>query len=258
MDRKSLAQNQRFSDKLRDVSQEESPPVPETSPALETPGPSKEETAHSQEDAPSPGEELNSFHLHTPKLKELIHSPDSPSRYLTWLAICFSGLALLCFALLVTRYIQYRNAHRDLKAEKAEEERLYGGWLNKQLAFNRSRPGEDPVITQSLGEFRVLWPGNELRVTLVAECTNDETCGALKTRPEQIRDLLLPVLQASNPDEVLNPNRKLELRRTLAEKLNTLKFSGKVMMIDFSDMTVEPASQGPSPDPLHETPSKNE
>lgn len=191
-----------------------------------------------------PTEELNTFHLQAPKLKELIHSPDSPSRYLTWLSLAFAGMALICFGLLAARYLEYRRNNRDLEAEKAEEARLYGGWLNKQLAFNRARPGEEPVFMQSLGEFRVLWPGNELRVNMTAECTNEETCNGLKDQPDRVHDLLLPILQASSAEEVLNPNRKLELRRLIAEKLNTLKFSGKIMMVDFTNLTVEPAPAG--------------
>ena len=233
MSPKSLSQNGLFGDKLPGMSQEETPP-PETSAEH---GESTPETPAAE----LPEDELNTFHSHAPKLKELIHSADSPSRYLTWLALSFAGMALICFGLLAGKYIQYRRAHRDVEAEKAEEARLYGGWLNKQLAFNRGRPGEEPIFMQSLGEFRVSWPGSELRANLVAECTNEDTCNALKAQPDRIHDLLLPLLQASNPEEVLNPNRKLELRRLLSEKLNTLKYSGKIMMVDFSNLTVEPA-----------------
>ena len=101
--------------------------------------------------------------------------------------------------------------------------------------------GEDPVFTQPLGEFRVLWAKSELRADLVAECTNEETCNALKDRPEQVHDLILPILQTSSPEQVLNPNSKLELRRAIVDKLNELKFKGKVIQIDFTDLTIEPA-----------------
>ena len=224
------------------MSNEES--TPNSTPS-ETPDGS-EKTENLDVSAPSDDDfgDLNSFHLQNPKLKELIHSSDTPSRYLTWLALSFAGLAVICFGLLIGRYVQYRNSHRDVEAEKAEEARLYGGWLNKQNAFTRLRPGEDPIFMQALGEYRVTWPGNELRVSMSAQCTNEETCNELKARPEQLHDLLLPVLQASNPEDILNPNRKLELRRLISEKLNTLKFSGKVIMVDFSNLTIEPAPVG--------------
>ncbi len=187
-------------------------------------------------------DEINLDHLPKPKLKELIRSTDSPSRYLTWLSLAFGGLAILCYGLLVNRYLDYRNRNRDLEAEKAEAERLYGGWLNKQNAFNKmNMEGEDPVFTQSLGEFRVLWATSELRADLVAECTNEETCNGLKDRPEQVHDMILPIFQVRTPEEVLNPNSKLELRREIVDKLNELKFKGKVLQVDFTDLTIEPA-----------------
>jgi len=258
MSPKSLSQNRGFSDKLPRVSNEESTPNPapsETSEGTEN---------HENEPNALPSDDdfgdLNSFHLPNPKLKELIHSPDTPSRYLTWLALSFAGLAVICFGLLIGRYIQYRNTHRDVEAEKAEEARLYGGWLSKQLAFNRARPGEEPIFMQALGEFRVTWPGSELRVSMSAQCTNEETCNELKARPEQVHDLLLPVLQASNPEDILNPNRKLELRRLISEKLNTLKFSGKVIMVDFLNLTVEPGPglEAVEPEKTSETKAENQ
>ena len=187
------------------------------------------------------GEELNSFALQKPKLKELIRSPDTPSRYLTWLSLAFGLLAFLCYGLLAERYLAYRKSLQNPEVDKAEEERLYGGWLNKQNYFRKRLTGEDAVYTQELGEFRVSWPGAELRADLVAECTDQDTCTALKSRPEQIHDLLLPVLQMSSQEKILNPNGKLDLRRNLSDKLNELKLKGKIIQVDFSDLTVEPA-----------------
>jgi hypothetical protein len=227
------------------VSQEQTPPETEPLPSGEDADPTPDPAAATE--ASEAIEDLNSNHLPKPKLKELIRSSDPPSRYLTWLSITFGFLAVVCYGLLIYRYIEHRNANRDLQAEEAERARLYGGWLNKQLAFNRPRPGEDPVFMQDLGQFRVMWARSELRVRITAECTNEETCNELKNRPEEISDLVLPVLQASSPEEVLNPNSKLELRRLLAEKLNALKFSGKIMMVDFTDLTVEPVSASEKP-----------
>ncbi len=221
------------------------PEVKETQPEALPADPSAENHAEEGAEA-SPGAavstEIDLDHLPKPKLKELIRSPDSPSRYLTWLSLTFGFLAILCYGLLVNRYLDYRNRNRNLEAEKAEAERLYGGWLNKQNAFNKMKmDGEDPVFTQALGEFRVIWATSELRADLVAECTNEETCNALKERPEQVHDLILPILQAKSPEQVLSPNSKLEIRREIVDKLNELKFKGKVLQIDFTDLTIEPA-----------------
>ncbi len=185
--------------------------------------------------------EFNEFNLKKPKLKELIRSSDSPSRYLTWLSISFGVLAVCCYGLLVQRYVEYRKQKSNPALEKLEEEKLYGGWLNNQKYFRKPKEGEEVVFTQALGEFRVLWTGSELRADLVAECTDEATCNALKDQPEKVHDVILPLLQSSSEQEVLNPNRKLELRRLISEKLNELKFKGKVIQIDFSDLTVEPA-----------------
>ncbi len=219
--------------------------VKETAPKANDAEPTAENTGD-EHAAPTPSsegaEEFNLDHLPKPKLKELIRSSDSPSRYLTWLSLAFGGLAILCYGLLVTRYIEHRNRNRNLEAEKAEAERLYGGWLNKQNAFNKMKmEGEDPVFTQALGEFRVLWATSELRADLVAECTNEETCNALRDRPEQVHDLILPIFQARTPEQVLNPNSKLELRREIVDKLNELKLKGKILQVDFTDLTIEPA-----------------
>ena len=237
---KTLSQICHRGDILRAVSdsekKENQPQASEHTPLPETSGGESPKTSPEVEIS----EEVNFDHL--PKLKELIRSPDSPSRYLTWLSLAFGGLAILCYGLLVNRYLEYRNQSRNLEAEKAEAERLYGGWLNKQNAFNKMKmEGEDPVFTQALGEFRVLWATSELRADLVAECTNEETCNGLKDRPEQVHDMILPIFQVRTPEQVLNPNSKLELRREIADKLNELKLKGKILQVDFTDLTIEPA-----------------
>jgi hypothetical protein len=197
-------------------------------------------------------EEINALRSRVPKLKELIHSSDAPSRYLTWLSISFGTIALCCFSLLVMRYLEYRKSLKNPEIEKMEEARLYGGWLAGQNSFKKRMVGNEPVFTQPLGEFRVLWPGREMRADLVAECTSEETCTGLKEIPEKIHDALLPVLQASSPEDVLNPNRKMELRRALTDKLNELQPASKVMQVDFSDLTVEATQEPVATDPPHE------
>jgi flagellar basal body-associated protein FliL len=61
----------------------------------------------------------------------------------------------------------------------------------------------------------------------------------LKDQELKVRDLLMPVLQASSQEEVMNPTRKLALRRRMAEKLNELDLKGRVIQIDFNDMILE-------------------
>ncbi len=193
----------------------------------------------------APDEEINALRSRTPKLKELIHSSDAPSRYLTWLSLSFGAIAVCCFSLLVMRYLDYRKSLKNPEIEKMEEERLYGGWLAGQNSFKKRMIGDEPVFTQPLGEFRILWPGREMRADLVAECTSEETCKGLKEIPEKIHDALLPILQASSAEDVLNPNRKMELRRALTDKLNELQPESKVMQVDFSDLTVEATGEAP-------------
>lgn len=170
-----------------------------------------------------PDEDLEDLDLadpSRPRLKELLNSSDSPSRYLTILSILFAVLALLCMSLLVFQYLKNRHS------EQKEPETVQVAKL-------------EPTITESLGEFRVNWGNAELRVDIVAQCSSKEACEQLKENLVQARDLTLPLLQESSRDEVLNPDRKLLLRKNIAEKLNDLKLNGKVTQIDFSDMTVE-------------------
>ena len=179
-----------------------------------------------------------------PTLKDLLHSSDSPSKYLTVLSMVFAGLALICSGILVVQYLKYRSNAKNEAARKEEEAKLYGGWLAGQHKFKYKSENGDDLITQSLGEFRANWKNIELRVDLVAECSDEETCKSLKDQELKVRDLLMPLIQASSQEEVMNPSRKLAFRRRLAEKLNELELKGRVIQIDFTDMTLEPNSRG--------------
>jgi hypothetical protein len=216
MDPKSLAQTLGFSAILKPVSEH---PKPEAEPVSDAEGPK-------------------------PTLKELLHSPDSPSKYMTVLSLVFAGLALICSGILLTQYWKYRQSARNEAALREEEAKLYGGWLAGQHKFKTKSENGDDLITQGLGEFRASWKGIELRVDLVAECTDEETCKSLKDQELKVRDLLMPLLQASSQEEVMNPTKKLVLRRRLAEKLNELELKGRVIQIDFTDMTLEPNTRG--------------
>ena len=110
--------------------------------------------------------------------------------------------------------------------------------MQRPVVVKASAPIE-VTITEPLGEFKVSWPQAELRVDIVAECSSREACDQIKERISEVRDATLPVLQSSSRENILNPDKKLALRRTIAEKINDLKLGGKVTEIDFSDMTVE-------------------
>ncbi len=179
-----------------------------------------------------------------PTLKDLLHSSDSPSKYLTVLSVVFAGLALICSGILVVQYLKYRSNDKNEAARKEEEAKLYGGWLAGQHKFKYKSENGDDLITQPLGEFRASWKGIELRVDLVAECSDEDTCKSLKDQELKVRDLLMPLIQGSSQEEVMNPSRKLAFRRRLAEKLNELELKGRVIQIDFTDMTLEPNSHG--------------
>ena len=179
-----------------------------------------------------------------PSLKDLLHSSDSPSKYMTVLSMVFASLALICSGILISQYLKYRANAKNEAARRDEESKLYGGWLAGQHKFKAKSENGDDLITQELGQFRASWKNIELRVDLVAECTDEETCKSLKDQELKVRDLLIPMLQASSQEEVMNPTKKLQLRRRLAEKLNELELKGRVIQIDFTDMTLEPNSRG--------------
>jgi flagellar basal body-associated protein FliL len=161
----------------------------------------------------------------TPRIKDLLASPDSPSRFMTLLSILFALSAVICLMLLVTVYVKNRAAHKKV-APPAEQVVVA------------------PTITEPLGEFRIfLSPEGkeriELRVDVVAECSTQEACTYLKDHLPQARDVVLPALSNSTREEYLAPESKNLIRRKIAERLNSIPMSGKVLQIDFSDMTIE-------------------
>lgn len=161
----------------------------------------------------------------TPRIKELLQSSDSPSRFMTVLSIVFGILAIACFALLVSLYLKHRA-------------------LQKKVVPVEAPVVAAPVITESLGEFKLfLSPEGkeriELRVDVVAECSTQEACTYLKDHLPQSRDVVLPVLSSSTREEFLSPDSKNLIRRKIAERLNAIPMSGKILQVHFSDMTIE-------------------
>lgn len=161
----------------------------------------------------------------TPRIKELLQSPDSPSRFMTVLSIIFGILAVTCFALLVALYLKHRS-HQ------------------KKVAIVADPVVVAPIVTESLGEFKLfLSPEGkeriELRVDIVAECSTQDACTYLKDHLPQSRDVVLPVLSSSTREELLSPESKNLIRRRIAERLNAIPMSGKILQVHFSDMTIE-------------------
>jgi flagellar basal body-associated protein FliL len=163
--------------------------------------------------------------LKTPRIKELLQSPDTPSRFMTVLSIVFGILAVVCFSLLVTLYVKHR-AHE------------------KKIAPVEEKVVVAPIITEPLGEFKLfLTPEGkeriELRVDIVAECSTQDACTYLKDHLPQARDVVLPVLSTSTREEFLSTDSKNLIRRKISERLNSIPMTGKVLQVHFSDMTIE-------------------
>jgi len=166
----------------------------------------------------------------TPRVKELLQSPDLPSRFMTLLSIVFGILAVVCFGLLITLYVRHR-AH-----EKA--------LLKAATSSVAVAPVPVDTISESLGEFHLFLspekPGRiELRVDVVAECSTQEACDYLKDHLPQSRDLALPVLSSATREEYLDSVSKRLIRKKIADRLNALPIGGKILQVDFTDMTIE-------------------
>ena len=157
-----------------------------------------------------------------PRLKEYLQSPDSPSRYLMILSILFGFLASSCFGLLIFQYWKHRHHEQKTLTPVIETLKI------------------EPTYHGELGQFKVDWDDAEMRADLVAECSTQEACDELKDRSTAVQDLVLPLLQESSRSRILNPVQKQYLRQKIAEKLNDLKLHGRVIQIDFSDLTVDP------------------
>lgn len=164
--------------------------------------------------------------IRAPRLKDLLESPDPPSRFMTYLSFAFALLAIACTVTLVMKYLEARRARHAVVIEEP-------------------KPVNEKVITESLGEFRLVLKGaespndGELRVDVVAECSNQETCTYLKDHQIQARDIVIPVLVNVRRDEMLNPETKNQIRRRIAEQLNSLPMNGKIIQILFTDLTIE-------------------
>ena len=74
---------------------------------------------------------------------------------------------------------------------------------------------------------------------MVVECTQPETCEYIKDHAPQVRDLLIPVLNNINPIELSSPESKNLVRKKLTDRLNTMDMVGKIIQVEFVNLTVE-------------------
>jgi flagellar basal body-associated protein FliL len=162
----------------------------------------------------------------SPSIKELLNSSDPPSRFVTFLALGFALIALMCVGLFVSRYLDMKRGSQPVEVKQ------------------ESLPAEK-IITEPLGEFKLVLKGadhpteGELRVDIVAECTNAEACQYLKDHLAQARDIVIPVLINARRADLLNPDGKTLIRKRITEQLNSLPMNGKIIQVLFTDLTIE-------------------
>lgn len=157
------------------------------------------------------------MHL-TPEMKA-----DPISKKLILWSMIFAGLAVVCVGLLA--YTHYQKKHAQ-NASHTEE-------VTEKLA---------PVITQKLDEIHVkLRNEQDLRAEIVTECTTKETCEFIKGHPEQVRDLLIPILSAVDPDLFSSIENKKLVRKNLLDRLNTLEYpeGGRIVQVHFNNLSIE-------------------
>jgi len=166
-------------------------------------------------------------HIETPhvKLKKAAVTAemkaDPISRKMILLSLFFAGLATLCFAVMAYVHHQKKIAKPTAVTETT----------NKPL---------DPVITQEIEEIHVILKNEqELRVEMVVECGQIETCNYIKDHLAESRDLLIPILNTINPNELSKVDYKNLIKKKLADHLNTMEMVGKVIQVEFTNLVVE-------------------
>jgi len=120
----------------------------------------------------------------------------------------------------------------------------------KRKNFYRKPPAKHEVVasedgfTYQLGLIHVVLKNEQdLRVDLSLECTNKPTCEYIKENPEKARDAILPLLSNIDPGSISSTESKSMIRNKLTEALNTLDMNGKVIQVNFTDLTLEGKGQ---------------
>jgi flagellar basal body-associated protein FliL len=168
---------------------------------------------HASADAPS--KKSNKLYV-TPEMKA-----DPLSRKLILYSMAFASLALICIGLLTFVHYQKKRAeHPPVIAEIAHV--------------------PEPMITEPIQEIHVvLKNGQDLRVEIVAECSSKDACSFIKTHTAQVRDLLIPILNTIEADQISSLEVKKLIRKKLTDRLNTLEMEGKVIQVHFNNLSVE-------------------
>lgn len=162
---------------------------------------------------------------HKEKPKKLIVTPamkaDPISRKLIKFSLFFALLAMTCIGFLVHLHHQKKQAELPPVVEDTSKRSIQ-------------------AITQNLDEIQVVLKNEqELRVEMVVECSQIEACDYIKDHTPQVRDLLIPVLNNINPNDLSSAESKNLVRKKLTDRLNTLDMVGKVIQVEFVNLTVE-------------------
>jgi flagellar basal body-associated protein FliL len=131
----------------------------------------------------------------------------------------FALLAVICIGFLTTHYLKKKKAAHPPLVEDAQE-----------VAHHQF---EMPLL-------HVVLPNEQdLRVELAFECTTQAACDFIKENPEQTNDILIPVFASTKPEIYENTEQKKLLRQKIADQLNTLHLGGKVVDVNFNNLSIE-------------------
>lgn len=160
-------------------------------------------------------------------IKEMLQSADIPSRFATVISLAFTILSIT--SLVILAYLLSRT-----KAQNAR--------LNEEA----SKPVVEVTFYQPLGNFRVFLKKElekerdpEVRVDITVECSTEPACLDLKNKLQEVRDLIHPILAALTVQEMLDPDTKELLRKRIADQLGGFTSQGKIIKVNFTDMTIE-------------------
>jgi flagellar basal body-associated protein FliL len=152
----------------------------------------------------------------TPEMKK-----DPLSRKLITLSLVFASLAAICIGLLT--YVRYEKK-KALHSHDAESEPVKTA----------------PIISQAIEEIHVVLQNEQhLRIEIVAECAQIETCDHIKNNPAQVRDLLIPVISNIDSNLFSNLENKKLIRKKITDRLNTMEMTGKVIQVHFNNLSIE-------------------
>jgi flagellar basal body-associated protein FliL len=144
---------------------------------------------------------------------------DPISRKMFLYAKLFALISIICIGFLTALYLKKRKASHPPLVEAASETAL----------FSFEMPLLHVVLTNE----------QDLRVELAFECTTKEACDFIKENPEQVNDILIPVIAATKPEIYENAEQKKLLRQKIADQLNTLHLGGKVVEVNFNNLSIE-------------------